>query len=366
MLNIDNIHLKWYDMYTLERKEVTKSYIVGLRKMETIIVDRVLMHMMDFEQRSITFSEDFLELNETMQEYYDTKLKKAWNSNNLKEIELGNFASIILRSKDMIDNTEKYFTHAKTITKELFELGKMITLMPNCNIIFVECKIDGIKHMAIIKLNYKIVPETVFEKDDDKNIVRITEKQRVPDKSSAVEEAIIVNIEEDKVYLLEKKFEIDGKMDFYLNTQYLKGNIKINDKEKVSLLEKTINKVEDQYGVNEFEPKVLMKKEMIECLLNDKEINVHEVTKKIFEKDYNASEEALDTLIDFGINDNETISSSYENVEKLSKCKISTDNGFDISCDIDAYLEKNDIIKDKNNDGTYTIKISNVREIKVK
>ncbi len=336
-------------------------------KMNTIIIDRILMHMMDFEHHQIFFSDDFLELSPTMQEYYDKKLEKAWLSPQLKELTLGDFAPIILRSKDMVEDDDKFFQHAKSITQELFDLGKMIQLMPNCNIIFVECKIDGMKHMVIIKLNYKLAPVNVLEEDENGNkVVRITNRQTVPTKTANVEEAILVNVEDNRVYLIEKRFEIDGRPDYYLNPQYIKGEPKMTDKQKVSLLNKTITKIESQFGVNEFEPKALIKQEMANRVLDHQDIKPHEIASVILERDYNAKEEALDILTDLGIAEEDTISQNFETVEKLSKCKLVTDTEIEITLNVSDYLEQNHIKKTRHEDGTYTIVLEDIHDITLK
>ena len=41
--------------------------------MNTIIINKIMMHMLDFEHRKICLSEDFCELNDTTQEYYHKK-----------------------------------------------------------------------------------------------------------------------------------------------------------------------------------------------------------------------------------------------------------------------------------------------------
>ena len=59
---------------------------------------------------------------------------------------------------------------------------------------------------------------------------------------------------------------IDGKMDYYLNAQYLKGEPKMTDKEKIRIMEKSIQKVDRQYRINEFEPSVLIKQALTDCV----------------------------------------------------------------------------------------------------
>ena len=43
--------------------------------MNTIIINKIMMHMLDFEHRKIYLSEDFCELNDTTQEYYHKKVE---------------------------------------------------------------------------------------------------------------------------------------------------------------------------------------------------------------------------------------------------------------------------------------------------
>ena len=322
--------------------------------------------MMDFEHNRILYSDDFLDLTPMMQEYYDKKVEKAWNSTKRTEVKVGDFHQIILRCTDMIENSENFFKHAHTITEELFELGTKINLMPNANILFIECNIDGMKHIAIIKLNYKIVPVSVVEEEEGKQVVRITNQQMVPGKTAPVEEAIIVNVEEKRVYLIEKRFEIDGKQDTYLNQHYIKGEPLLTDNQMVKLLNKTIEKVEDAYAVNEFEPKALINQEIINCLLDHKDIKPTEIASAILSRDYEAETEALDILNDLGISEDTVISSASENVDKLSKCKIVTDTDMTISVSVDDYINENRIKKVKNDDGTYSIVLNDIHEITVK
>ena len=85
---------------------------------KTIICNQVLMHMMDVEHNECRFSNGFVELNPTTLEYYDKKLEKIFNHPNLKEIEVGNFASITLRTKQMFEDDQKEST---LLTKEEYK-----------------------------------------------------------------------------------------------------------------------------------------------------------------------------------------------------------------------------------------------------
>ena len=333
---------------------------------KTIICSRVLMHMMDIEHHHVQFSEGFVDLNPTSLEYYDKKLEKIFNHPNLKEIEVGNFASIVLRSKQMLEDDEKYMEHSKIITQEWFDIASLIQDMPNANILFMETRVDGQDHMVILKLNYKYAPVMVMEEDENgKEVMRISTRQTVPTKAQGIDEAIVVNTETSQVFLIEKRFLIDGKMGYYINEQYLKGTPKMTDKEKMRIMKKAVTSIDEQYHVNQFEAPVLIKQALTDCLLENREVKPIEIASKILEKDYGAQEECLDMMKDLGVKEDDVVS-VVDGVERMAKCKIITDTDVEIMLTVDDYLNETNIHKIQNEDGTISLVLSNIHEVVVK
>ena len=186
------------------------------------------MHMLDFEHRHIYYSDEFVDLNETSIEYYKKKVEKALYSSTSKELTVGSLHEMLLRSKQMIESDEQFIAQAKEITDKLYALGSVIEEMPNCNVLIVDCYKDGERYIAILKLNYRYIPFSVVEEGS----VRITRKQVLPTQGSAVDEAVIINVDTSQLSLIEKKYLIDGRNDYYLNTQWIKGEEKLTDKQK--------------------------------------------------------------------------------------------------------------------------------------
>ena len=332
----------------------------------TIICNRVLMHMMDFEHQKIQHSNAFIDLNPTSLEYYATKLEKIFYNPAIKEIEVGDFSETVLRAKAMLKEEETYISQSKITTQELFDLGRLIEGMPNCNILFIDCKVDGEAYIIIAKLNYKIAPCNVIEEDEEGNqIIRISQKQTVPTKSQNVEEAICINTETNQVFLVEKKFMIDGKNSFYLNEQYLKGHPKMNNQEKAKVLNQAVNKFDKHYKVNDFEANVLLKQALTDCVINNKQIKPVEIATKILEKDYQAQEECLEQMRDLGIMD-EDIIEVKETIEQMSKCKIVTDTDVVIMLNVEDYLTQNNVERRINEDGSISLIFNNINEMSVK
>ena len=333
---------------------------------KTIICNRIVIHMMDFEHNQIQHSNAFIDLNPTSLEYYDKKLEKVFYHPNLKETEVGNFHVMLLRAKGMLEDEQNFIAQSKITTQELFDLGRLIQDMPNCNILFVDCKVDGMQHIVIMKLNYKIAACNIIEEDQEGNqIIRISQKQMLPSKSQGVEEAIIVNLDTNQLFLIEKKFLIDGRNDFYLNQQYIKGQPKMNDTEKIKILTRSVSQFDHRYHVNDMEASALLKQALTDCVVSNQEVKPIQIAEKILERDYQAQEECTEKMRDLGIMDQDIVEVN-DDIEKMSRLKIVTDTDVEIRMDVNDYLQQTNVEKKTNQDGTISLIFHNIREMSVK
>lgn len=317
------------------------------------------MHMLDFEHRHIYYSDEFVDLNETSIEYYKKKVEKALYSSTLKELTVGSLHEMLLRSKQMIESDEQFIAQAKEITDKLYALGSVIEEMPNCNVLIVDCYKDGERYIAILKLNYRYIPFSVVEEGS----VRITRKQVLPTQGSAVDEAVIINVDTSQLSLIEKKYLIDGRNDYYLNTQWIKGEEKLTDKQKYNTMKRVVNKLDDMYHVNEVEALPLMKQEVASRMENHLPIKPLSIVKKVLERDYQAQEESELMLKDMGIDENDEI---YTVTGTMEKCKLVLDTDIEINVSIDDYVNGENIKKEVQSDGTINIILKNINDIQIR
>lgn len=328
--------------------------------MNTIIINKILMHMMDFETRKIFHSTSFVDLNETSIDYYRKKVEKALTSPTMKELTVGTMHEMMLRSAKMIESDEEFIAQAKDITDQLFALGSVIEEMPNCNVLFVDGYKNGERFVAVLKLNYRRIPFSVV----DEGNVRIIKKQVLPMQGAAVDEAIIINCDQKQLFLIEKKYMIDGKPDYYLNPQWIKGEEKLTDKQKFSTMKKVIKKMDDIYNVNDGKALPLMKQEINECLETNEPVKPLEIVKKVLERDYQAQEESEMMMKDLGIGEDDQIKSI--SMASMDKCKLVLDDDIEVSLPIDEYLNGSHVEKKKEDNGTYTIILKDMSDIIVK
>lgn len=318
------------------------------------------MHMLDFEHRKIYYSNEFVDLNETSIEYYKKKVEKTLYSAASKELIVGSLHEMILRAKKMTESDDEFISQAKEITDKLYALGSVIEEMPNCNVLIVDCYKDGERYIAVLKLNYRYIPFSVVEEGN----VRITKKQVLPTQGSSVDEAIIINVDTSQLSLIEKKYMIDGRMDYYLNAQWIKGEEKLTDKQKYNTMKKVINKMDDLYHVNEVEALPLMKQEVNNLLESHLPIKPLSVVKKVLEKDYQALEESELMMKDMGIGDDDEIHAVA--TASMDKCKLVLDTDIEINVLLEDYINGENIKKEIQSDGTIQIILKNINEIQIR
>ena len=266
----------------------------------------------------------------------------------------------------MIIDDEQFIAESKKIAQDLFAVSKYVEEMPNSNLMFVECKVDGEKMILIMKLNYKVTPISIVEEVDGKRFIKFVNRQSLPPKTSAVEEAIIINVDKSTVSLIEKRFQIDGKPGYYLNEQYIKGEPKLTDKQKMSIVNKVVKKVDSEYNVFEGDPTAMVKKEMIDLVMEHLPLKPMEIAKKVMGDDYNAQEEVETIMRDLGIEEDDEIVNVPLSLDRMSRCKLVLDDDRIIELNVEDYLNHENITTETDMSGYSTITLNNIKDIKIK
>ena len=222
------------------------------------------------------------------------------------------------------------------------------------------------KYILVIKLNYKTMPMSLIEEVDGKQSIRFVNQQILPNKTTAVEEAIIINVEDSILSIIEKRFMIDGKPGYYLNEQYIKGEPKLTDKQKMSIVNKVVKKVDSQYNVIDGDPLPVVKKELVDLVMEHRPVKPLELAKKVMGDDYNASEEVETIMKDLGIEEDDEIVNVPISLDRMSRCKLVLDDDRIIELNVEDYLDGIDIEKEIDENGKTKIILKNIQDIVVK
>ena len=322
--------------------------------------------MLDLEHSKVIYSDTFINLVEGTTEYYDKKIEKCLENTGIKELVVGSQHHLLQAARNMLESDETFKEESIKITQDLFNLCTKIEEMPNANLMFVELKVDGKKYILVIKLNYKTMPMSLIEEVDGKQSIRFVNQQILPNKTTAVEEAIIINVEDSILSIIEKRFMIDGKPGYYLNEQYIKGEPKLTDKQKMSIVNKVVKKVDSQYNVIDGDPLPVVKKELVDLVMEHRPVKPLELAKKVMGDDYNASEEVETIMKDLGIEEDDETVNVPISLDRMSRCKLVLDDDRIIELNVEDYLDGIDIEKEIDENGKTKIILKNIQDIVVK
>ena len=322
--------------------------------------------MLDLEHSKVIYSDTFINLVEGTTEYYDKKIDKCLENTGIKELVVGSQHHLLQAARNMLESDEAFKEESIKITQDLFNLCTKIEEMPNANLMFVELKVDGKKYILVIKLNYKTMPMSLIEEVDGKQSIRFVNQQILPNKTTAVEEAIIINVEDSILSIIEKRFMIDGKPGYYLNEQYIKGEPKLTDKQKMNIVNKVVKKVDSQYNVIDGDPLPVVKKELVDLVMEHRPVKPLELAKKVMGDDYNASEEVEMIMKDLGIEEDDEIVNVPISLDRMSRCKLVLDDDRIIELSVEDYLDNIDIEKEIDENGKTKIILKNIQDIVVK
>ena len=210
------------------------------------------------------------------------------------------------------------------------------------------------------------MPMSLIEENDGVRSIKFVNRQILPNKTTAVEEAIIIDIENNSLSIIEKRFMIDGKPGYYLNDQYIKGEPKLSDKQKMSIVNKVVKKVDSEYAVFEGDPLPVVKKELAQLVMEHRPIKPMELAKKVVESDYNATQEVETIMRDLGIEEDDEIVNVPVSIDRMSRCKLVLDDDRVIELSVDDYLEGVDISQEMDERGLTRIILKNIKDVVVK
>jgi hypothetical protein len=94
--------------------------------MNTIIIDKILIHMFDMEHSKLICSDRFINLTEGTTEYYDKKIEKVITSSTKKELIVGEHHHLLELARNMLVDNDNFRKEAKQISEELFALCRKI------------------------------------------------------------------------------------------------------------------------------------------------------------------------------------------------------------------------------------------------
>lgn len=282
--------------------------------LKTFIIDSVITSYLGFEENVCETGKEETKISEDLSDYVQKLVQKTLKSTSLKEIRVGSQHELF---RDLEDGDfEKV---ARSIAGHFFETGKGADIMPDASLVTVKGKLDGESALIVIRTDHKPSPYNDAGRDD----VRIVRRQLLPSSPKA-DEAIIVC--DGRIFIIEKKYTVDGKSTMILNDSWIHGEASMTDRQKESAIKKIIKNVQKETQDETYIPK--LKSLLAQNAVTGAPVNVKETVESVI------GEDADEYLEAEGIRDDEEM----QNYSDSSKVTITTDSGMKITAEADDVL----------------------------
>ena len=224
---------------------------------DDIVIRKAILHILDTNRGECILSNTLLDPGPDLHDFIRNHIYKIVSSDDTKNCEFDpEYSPIysILETWDESDETS-FIEASQSIADRLYvSMGEGLDI-PAADLLFVSFQAEGTIYLALLKMNYKesythIVTndsETEEMSDDDETEVPvihadiIKSKALLPSSGTRIPEAIIINLSDFHIKLLEKRYEINGEKIFYLSEKFLVCHTNLPPKKKLNILTKVIN-----------------------------------------------------------------------------------------------------------------------------
>ena len=241
--------------------------------------------------------------------------------------------------------------------------------IPAADLLFVTFQAEGIIYLALLKMNYKESYTHEITEIPDNPVINtdiIKTHSLLPSATSRIPEAVVINLSDYHIKLLEKKYEINGEKAYYLSENFLVCRTSIPPKKKLNILTRVINNISNKYDGADLKTKMDTKSALQKEYVDRKSFDVEEIGNKLFGKSPEKKSEFDEKMEQYDLQyDNFTVTNE-STVKKLEKQVMVTDSGIEISIPMETYNKLANFEVQTDVTGKSTIIIRNIDNLVLK
>lgn len=211
-----------------------------------IIIRQAILHILDSTTDQPDFSECPMELSPDKAAYLQTCIERMLATDEAHVCRLTEnsaFRTELEQNKDFIDLSRR-------IAGVMFDFMHTHPSIPSADLAVVDYDCEGEGYLAVLKLNYKNGYTHITEQVQGGPLQHSIMHQRVclPAPTVKIEEGALIRYRDGAVRLVEKKYDLDGKKDFYLSSVIFECTQELTEKKKLEVIQKAATQaVQDAY-----------------------------------------------------------------------------------------------------------------------
>ena len=366
---------------------------------DDIVIRKAILHILDTNRGKCILSNTLLNPGPDLHDFIRNHIYKIVSSDDTKNCEFDpEYSPIysILETWDESDDTSFIETSQAIANKLYVAMGEGLDI-PAADLLFVTFQAEGTIYLALLKMNYKesytheVTVDSSYElhhtdsdeatdsvDDTDDTVELETSDDPVinteivkthsllPSATSRIPEAVVINLSDYHIKLLEKRYEINGEKAYYLSENFLVCHTSIPPKKKLNILTRVINNISNKYDGADLKTKMDTKSALQKEYVDNKSFDIEEIGNKLFGKSPEKKSEFDEKMEQYDLQyDNFTVTNE-STVKKLEKQVMVTDSGIEISIPMETYNKLANFEVQTDVTGKSTIIIRNIDNLVLK
>ena len=207
-------------------------------------LNQVVLHLLDPGASEPVLSDRAMDMDADLYEYYTATLERAFASDEVKNCRFlpdSAFAAEMAQNNDFIDLSRR-------IAGVIFEQMLQYQAIPAGDLAVVDFTADGVPFYGVLKLNYRPGYTHHTELMGNGRFSSMVPQRTLLPGTPKADEAALIDRANGTVRLIEKKFTLDDKKDFYLSTRVFGCTEALQEKAKLkAVCETAVAAVKEAY-----------------------------------------------------------------------------------------------------------------------
>ena len=341
---------------------------------DDIILRKSIVHILDSGLGLPVLSDELLDTGIDLSEFIRTHIARLLNGDDLKKCYFQEETSPVYELLKSYDE-EQFIPFSKTLASRLYTIMNENPAIPSADLVLSSFQKEGKPYLALLKMNYrdtyvhltgKLKTEETQDAPD-KNYNRIMKQTAtLPSSGSRLSEAVIIDLSDLSIRLVEKKYDINGRKEAYLSSLFLECGTDLSQKARMNIVSRTIDQINEKYFDQDLgkklETKSVIQKEMEE----EGSLKVEKAAELLYSEIPEIKEEFMEKMEKYRIDKEEIRPQDPATTKKYSKQYLTTDKGIEINIPTELYDDIQNVEFITNPDGTISILIKNINHIQAK
>ncbi|WP_394405438.1 nucleoid-associated protein [Streptococcus sp. 20-1249] len=322
-----------------------------------IYIKQAIIHQFSADDTELNLSDSLLTITPKIEEYLRKKIERVYSD----EAKTGQLTAdnplLDLISDNLMDSS----CQIAKIWHEEFSVSE--NLKTN-DLIFIQFEKNGIEHIAFLRISLR---ESLAHVGLDSDSPLKLTQNNLPSAGSVPDEAFILNLQTTHYLLIEKRIKYNGAFLNYFSDNILKEKPAISAKKSIKEVEKTAQKIAENFNRDDFQFQTKVKSAIFNNLEEDNEISPEKLADQLFDDNLTARLTFVDQLKEV-IPDKISFTEidSSRQIKKFENQKLSLSNGIELIVPNNVYEDAESVEFIQNENGTYSILIKNIEDIQNK